>query len=123
MARKTYSKAVDIWAVGCIVHELLTLETPFLLADTFHSGVAALTLEDDWDDESADKPMPETDMNPLKSFCDGAAQFPILSLERAGVDVAAIEFVKMLLVANPELRAAAKDALKSRWVCEPGLDN
>lgn len=123
MARKTYSKAVDIWAVGCIVHELLTLETPFLLAETFDSGVAALTLDDEWDDESEDELMSETDMNALKSFCDGAAQFPVLSLERAGVDEAAIEFVKMLLVANPGLRAAAKDALQSRWVCEPDLDN
>lgn len=119
MARKTYSKAVDIWALGCMVHELLTLETPFLLADNFDSGVAALTLDDEWDDEL----MPETDMNALKSFCDGAAQFPTLSLVCAGVDEAAIEFVKMLLVANPEFRAAAKDALKSRWVCEPDLDN
>lgn len=30
MANMTYSNGVDIWALGCIIHEMLTGEIPFV---------------------------------------------------------------------------------------------
>lgn len=111
--RNAYSNAVDIWALGCIVHEVLTKEIPFLEARYFDSGFSGLTL----DGEPEDGMMPETDLNAVKAFCDGTTEFPTERLRRSGVSGTAIEYVKILLVAEPRLRATGKEALQSAWVC------
>lgn len=108
-----YSNAVDMWALGCIVHEVLTMEIPFMEARYLDSRFSGL----DHDGELEDEAMPETDMSAVKAFCEGLTEFPTECLRRSGVSCTAIEFVKTLLVAEPGKRVTGKEALQSEWVC------
>lgn len=102
-----------MWAFGSIVHEVLTKEIPFLEARNLDSGFSGFTL----DNESEDKMIPETDLDALKAFCDGMTELSTDCLRLSGVSHAAIEFVKTVLVAKPEMRATGKEALQSEWLC------
>lgn len=108
---KTYTNEIDIWALGCIVHELLTGEIPFL--DSKEYFVTEST-----ESESDDAPMPQTDVGALKEFCDGLTEFPSDGMRRSGVSDAAEECVRSMLVVIPKFRVAAKDALQSAWLLE-----
>lgn len=105
-----YSNAVDIWALGCLVHELLTGQIPFREIEYEADGTTEFDLGSE---ESIE---PQTDMYAVKSFCDGKAEFPTDILRRSRVSETAIEFLKAVLVANPESRATAKGALGSAWI-------
>lgn len=101
-----------MWALGCVVHELLTGQIPFCEVDD----------DDDGEDEMTGLdlgPMevlgPQTDMDAVRSFCDGKTEFPTNVLKESGVSDDAIGFMKAILVANPESRAEAKGALDSPW--------
>lgn len=119
--RDCYSKAVDMWALGCLVHELLTGQLPFR------------EIEYEPDDTSEYEPEVTTEydrgsdmfMEPRTDFCDGETELPTNLLTQFRVSDLAIEFLKLILVANPESRQAAKDALGSAWLaCEvqPGIN-
>lgn len=107
----SYSQAVDMWALGCVVHEILTGEIPFREIEYEPDG----TTEFDFGSEVEDME-PRTDIGTLKSFCDGKTDLPTDLLRRSLVSEVTIEFVKELLVANPDSRAAAKTALASVWI-------
>lgn len=116
-----YTYAVDMWALGCVVHEILTTETPFLEdltnLDTLISGLESAVKSSD-SEPAAPSYHPETDLNILKCFCDGNAQLPIDSLRRSHASDTEIQFVRSLLIANPQYRPAAKAALQSPWLLE-----
>lgn len=114
-----YTDAVDIWALGCIVHEVLTAEIPFLEAKNSNTVFSGLTNNDEL-------VSPQTDLAVFKAYCDGTIEFPIESLTRCNVGNNAIEFVKSVLVADPGMRMAAKESLRSAWLkqqIEPGTRN
>lgn len=106
-----YSQAVDMWALGCVVHEILTGEIPFREVEYEPDG----TTEFDFGSEVGAME-PRTDIGTLKSFCDGKTDLPTDVLRRSLVSELAIAFVKELLVADPDSRAAAKKALASVWI-------
>lgn len=102
----TYTKAVDIWSLGCLVHEVLTTEIPFLeMISADSSGI-----------EQEDSGLQRTDFTNFKSFCDGKTEFPLYSLRRSGASDSAVQFLKTLLVADPKCRPLAKEALLSKWL-------
>lgn len=105
MKSDSYTALVDIWALGSIVHELLTARIPFLDIDsqTFISGIETNTI-------------PMIDMSILFGYCHGHQRFPIEALESNGSTTAGIDFVKSLMAVDPGVRATAADALKNPWL-------
>lgn len=111
--RDSYSKAVDMWAFGCVVYELLTGQIPFREIEYEPDGTT------EFEPGTEEFMEPRTDMDAVKSFCDGKTEFPTDILRKSQVSEAGIEFVKGILVANPDSRATAKVALGSAWLlCE-----
>lgn len=92
--RQSCDRAVDLWALGVIVHEILTSEIPFLGNDKTSNAAA------------------------ISQYCCGLDPFPSQSLRTSGVGETAREFVESLMVVNPGGRASAADALKSAWLLE-----
>lgn len=99
---------IDIWALGVIVHEMLTLRIPFL--DPYTDPQSDLTLS------FATAAEQNIDTAQLYEYCKGAIPFPCDSLQKASVSADGIDFVKSLLVVNPAGRASAVVALASQWV-------
>lgn len=117
--RDSYTKLVDIWALGAVAHEILTSEIPFLerYQDTdlmITSGLLTACGSEPCSSE------PAIDTEVLYNFCRGA-EFPSVSLREKGVSEGAINFVKCLMVANPHDRVSATDALKHEWFTGPQL--
>lgn len=118
-ARHEFSHAIDMWSLGCLLHEMLTSQTPFLQAD-----------DDDDDDGFTDMTgldfIPDTDMEALHEYCQGRATFPIEILQASGVSRYGIGLIKRLLMANPTERPTAIRALQFRWLIDdesiPGGD-
>lgn len=101
----SYTSHIDIWALGAIVHQMLTTEIPFLEIYT-----------DDTDLESIPAPDDTVDMDLLYGYCRNLNEFPCSTLRKHGVSEDGIEFVKSLMVANPSERASAAAALGSQWL-------
>lgn len=101
-----YTTAVDIWALGCLVHEILTPETPFVdrSSETDVTGVPVVS-----------GPLP-TDIYLLSEFCKGIVAFPRETLEAAGVSESGMRFIQKLLVADPKSRMSAVDAVRDGWI-------
>lgn len=104
---QSYTKNVDIWAFGAVVHEVLTSEIPFLepaaIADSFmDSTVSAVSTV-------------SVDMDVLYNYCRGQP-FPIKPLQHHGIGLDGINFVKSLMAANPMDRVSATDALENPWL-------
>lgn len=85
---------------------MLTLEIPFL--DTY--------TDDDADLGSVPTPDDTVDIDLLYRYCRNLNEFPCSSLRKHGVSEEGVEFVKSLMVANPNERASAAAALGSRWL-------
>lgn len=104
---QSYTKNVDIWAFGAVVHEVLTSEIPFL-------EPAAIG------DSSMDSSFPtmstvSVDMAVLYNYCRGRP-FPTKTLEDHEICLDGINFVKSLMTANPMDRVSAPDALMHSWL-------
>lgn len=80
-----YTSAVDLWALGCVMYWLLTLEKPF--------------------------PKPSL----LRLYCYSMKEFPVEPLYAKDVSENAVEFIQQLMRANPPERLDAETALKSDW--------
>lgn len=104
------TQAMDIWALGCLVHEILTGEFPFRGIVAEQNGLNRVEFG-----LAADM-VAQVDMGSLYSFCKGHRDLPTDLLRQSLVSEVAIEFVKKLLVANPKSRAAATEALASAWL-------
>lgn len=105
----SYTNSIDIWSLGVIVHEMLTLEIPFL--DTFTNEDSALmscisTIED------------TVDTALLYRYCQGATRFPCDSLRNHDVSEDGIEFLKSLMAVNPKERISAAAALANEWLVQ-----
>lgn len=97
IVRMSRSEPIDMWAVGCLIYELLTSTLPF-----------QCTAEDD---ASA---VTQLDLTMLSLFCAGRISLPIDGLEQRR-EAIAIYLVQRLLAADPDSRWSAAMALQSKW--------
>lgn len=81
-----YGPKVDIWSLGCVIFATLAGESPY--------------------------PTPEELPKPTGDD----ARFPTKKLERNGVSVLGIEFIKGLVQVKADMRPTANKALDHRWL-------
>lgn len=108
-----FTYALDIWSLGCLVHELLTSQTPFC-------EIADADAGETWDESGFTVTGSQTDMGMLYQYCQGRSAFPTEVLQAAQVPQEGIDFVKGLLVADPRKRPEAVDAQRSPWLRNTG---
>lgn len=108
----SYTKVVDMWALGVVVHELMTSEIPFL--DTFQ-GLESMTITPEMYTVGTSNYPPMLDAELLMDYCRGS-EFPTECLQRKGVSEEGITFVKSLMVADPRRRPTATVVLNSPWL-------
>lgn len=109
-----YSKAVDMWSVGCILGELINGKSIFPGNSTLNQIEKILELvgrPSQKDIESIDSPLAtniisSTNIPKKKTFL---SMFPTASED-------ALDLLKHLLVFNPNQRFSATDALRHRYV-------
>lgn len=102
-----YTTAIDLWALGIVIHQLLTSEIPFL--STIHHAESTFETETG----------PEIDLSHLYDYCNNTKPFPEENLETHNASREAIDLVKSLMVVNPSNRVSAAEALKSPWLLQP----
>ena len=78
--------AVDLWSLGCVAFKILTKSVPF------------------------------PDVRALRRFCRSQSPFPIGPLADVGLSREGIDFVKILIVADPKARAIITTAQGSEWL-------
>ena len=84
-----YTVAVDMWSLGCVIFQLLTLETPF------------------------------ANRKKLGSYCRSKLEkFPIVPLRKAAISDAATGVIKEFLEPIPSHRTTAHAALQCEWIQE-----
>lgn len=116
--RLKYTNAVDMWALGVLVYEILASRHPFqirppesLSGDSTRgseiSGVA-----------SSSSQMP-IDTYLVSEFCKGNIELPTDILHQSQTADHAIHFIKRLIVADPRSRMSAADGLKHQWFMDP----
>lgn len=105
----SYTNQIDMWALGAIVHEMLTLEIPFLETDRALDPdlVSCISVVEN-----------TVDTGLLYGYCHGKEPFPSASLSSHGVPEDGIEFVTGLMAVNPSERFSATAALASQWFVE-----
>ncbi|KAH0603182.1 uncharacterized protein H6S33_008186 [Morchella sextelata] len=108
-----FTTAVDMWSLGCLVHKILALETPFLTEEdeTVPSGFVINSGE-------LEKCI---DTHILSEFCCGRIDFPKNRLKASKAPESAIDFIQRLLVPDPNRRMTASEALQHRWLSEDCL--
>lgn len=115
--RLEYTNAVDIWALGVVIYEILASKGPFqicppdnqpqtLSAESHYSGVAPM------------RGAFPVDTFLLSEFCKGNMAFPTVSLRKTETSQTVIKFVQKLLVADPKSRMTAADGLGNPWMLE-----
>lgn len=106
LSENEYTNAVDIWALGCVVHEILTSQIPFLeiVSDTTLPWTSFSRLETQFD------------MDSFSEFCKGRISLPIELLQQSQVSGRGVDFTKRLLIANPSFRPSAAEALNDIWL-------
>lgn len=116
--RPPFTNAVDLWAAGCIIHELLSLQLPFAREwedgpETTMTGVCSAV--------DPDQVTAEIDMARLMGYCQGQLPLPVGALERSGVSPNPVELIRALLRADPSARMTAMEALETPWLSEKHL--
>lgn len=82
----SYTNAVDIWSLGCLIHAIITKETPF------------------------------TDTRQLLNYVGGQAPFPEMRMLDNGTSSTAIKLIASLMAVQPEKRLTAEQALGHPWL-------
>lgn len=108
--QETFSHALDIWSLGCMVHELLTSQTPFLELD-----LGPAEVESDFTDFE-----PEVNLGCMYEYCQGIRPFPSETLLRCQVAAEGVDFVQRLLTPSPEARPTAAAAMEDPWLHDTG---
>lgn len=103
-----FTHALDIWSLGCLVHTILVLEPPFLIA-----GDSTLDMSGCDFSGGSEKYL---DFIVFGEFCRGEIDFPRGCLEVAKISDNAIDFIEKLLVPDPNGRVTASEALNHRWL-------
>lgn len=104
---QSYSNAVDLWALGVVVHEILTSEIPSLDPDKD----TTMTITDQsitYDDTS------KVDMELLLKYCCDSALFLTPCLYANRMSDIWQDFVRCLMAVDPSDCLGAVDALNSR---------
>lgn len=104
-----FTYALDMWSMGCLVHELLTSQTPFRQPPQETNEL--FEIESGFTTTGS-----EVDMGCFYDYCQGRTEFPTEPLRSARVTQPGIDFVKRLLVADPDRRATATHALRDPWL-------
>lgn len=87
-SRYTYSSAVDMWSLGCLVYSVLTGHSPF----------------------------PGSSYLPLGDYVNGRSGFPESPLLEKGVSLAGRSFIFKLMCPWPEKRPKATVSLLDDWI-------
>lgn len=101
-----------MWALGVVVHELMTSEIPFL--NTFQ-GLESMTITPELYTVGTSNFPPMLDAEILMDYCRGS-EFPTECLQRKGVNEEGITFIKSVMVADPRRRPTATAVLNSPWL-------
>lgn len=89
----SYTSAVDIWSLGCLLYYALTKRSPF---STFSS---------------------------LRSYAQGDASFPEAPLLENGITISGRAFIERLLWPLPEARPKASKQLIANWTVHPNAQS
>lgn len=108
-----FTYALDMWSLGCLLHHVLTGQTPFrettALTDDFMSGLSESDFED------------QTDVALLHQYCQGEVDFPTEMLRGSGVSAHGIDLVTQLLNPKPDGRPLASDVRQHPWLANGEL--
>lgn len=107
-----YTNAVDLWALGCLVHQILTSRIPFTLVELESTSQESGILIPSSRTKRLDT---RFNMTHFAAFCDGA-DFPSEDLQNSQVSRSGVDFVMRLLVVDPESRMSAAEALNHPWL-------
>lgn len=111
---RSYTNAVDSWALGCLVHEILTSELPFA-EEPFPISYSGILPSEESSGGSTTK---QIDMVLLAGYCGGTVVFPTGPLQDSHISDEGIRFLKRLLDPNPGSRMSPAEGLKSLWLLE-----
>lgn len=117
---RNLTNAMDMWSFGCVVHEILTAQVPFLDTNPYSESLSSFEL--DMLSSSGSFRMQDIDMDMMYQFCHGRIEFPVEVLHRSQVSEYGIAFIKGLLTADPKSRTSARDALQSPWLFEEEIN-
>ncbi|KAI5837081.1 kinase-like domain-containing protein [Morchella snyderi] len=114
-----YTGAVDMWALGTILHEMLVGVIPFAQEEGAEE-------DDDEEEEDGDEEemvesesavrVMQVDIHMLNNYCSGLTPFPEELLAEKGVGRETREVVKGLLVPQPKWRWGVERVLASSWL-------
>lgn len=113
-----HTNALDMWSLGCLVHEILISQMPFLELD---QGLDGMTAESGFTTSSLattslTAPKPQIDIQALHNYCSDHTKFPSEALKSAQASEEVTDFVQRLLAASPKGRPTATEALRDRWL-------
>lgn len=103
---QSYSPSIDIWALGAVVHQVLTSEVPFTESSPSLTGFTSMT----------DSGWASIDAELLLNYCAGREPFPNATMTKQGASRDTIRFVTSLMVPDPKGRPTALDAFQSSWL-------
>ena len=98
--KSSYTCAVDIWSLGCLIYYILTKEIPFKAKTNEYTTYRA-----------------------LQSYCDSDIGFPEGPLTRHQVSLSGRYFIQRLLAPVAEDRPTASGQLMKNWVVPPVLND
>lgn len=107
--------AIDLWALGVVVHEMLTSKLPFMDADADADTDVETPIPTN---DQAKNAIPKIGKGLVGKYCCGLIPFPSESFEKNGVSETGCNFVKSLMAADPKNRVSAPEALEDKWLKE-----